>query len=109
VVLGPAYVITGLTKRLNLTAEDSAKVAYKDPIQGTKDGRGECRFEIDPNTMHPLHPTVVGDWNLETCSGLVYSFRLSPAKRPPRGIKHEHRGEITYAPPTRSARASTRP
>ena len=99
-VFRPTYVVVGSTKRLNLTDEDQQKVTFKDPIQGAKDATGQCRFNIDPNTMHPLQPTVVGEWNVETCAGLVYSFRPTPAPRPPKGTKHEDSTRITYTAPT---------
>jgi hypothetical protein len=89
------YVVAGTTKRLNLTAEDQARVAFKDPIQGATDAKGQCRFSIDPNNMHPNHGTLVGEWNVETCAGLVYSF--GPASRPPKGKKHEH---VTISKPS---------
>jgi hypothetical protein len=41
-VFRPVYVVNGTTKRLNLTTEDQAKVAFKDPIQGVKDAPGNA-------------------------------------------------------------------
>jgi hypothetical protein len=105
--LRPTYIMNGSTKRLNLTDEDQQKVAFKDPIRGSKDAAGQCRFNLDPNTMHPMHPTIVGEWNVETCAGLVYSFRPGAARQPPNGAKHVDTTTITLPAP--GAAAGRRP
>jgi hypothetical protein len=105
---GPMYIVTGTTKRLNLVPEDEEKVAFKDPIQGTKDAKGECQFKIDPSTMRQNHPTVVGEWNVDTCAGFVYAFRPVPARRPPKGIKRADTITVAYPPPEpQSAQSSS--
>ena len=84
-----AYLQSGNVKRLNLpTPEAQASVTYKDPVQGVLGADGRCRF---PNLgrMRVGLMATVGEWNTETCAGLLYYFRNNPNARPQAPSKAE--------------------
>ena len=88
----PAFLTEGTTRRLNLpTPEARASVLYKDPVQGVKDASGKCRFpDIGQNSgkMRIGLGATVGEWDTETCAGLLYYFK--PSTRPhPKPSKEE--------------------
>lgn len=93
----PTYVIQEGKVRLNLqTPEARARVVYRDPVQGVKDANGKCTF---PN-LGRIRPgkdlsALVGEWDTETCAGLLYYFRAQPTDRHPKPAY-----EDTAAPPT---------
>jgi hypothetical protein len=79
-----AFLQYGNIKRLNLTTpEAQASVIYKDPVQGMKDATGACRFPYLGKMRIGLM-AAVGEWNIETCAGLLYYFRntMGPAQKP---------------------------
>src|SRR5512134_899894 len=82
--VAPTYLHEGTKVRLNLlTRQARARVAFKDPIQGVKNARGECEFRPNPATMRksPLS-AVVGEYDTETCAGLMYYFPPNPTPHP---------------------------
>src|SRR5688500_8891466 len=80
----PAYITEGAKVRLNLlTAEARNRVSFKDPIQGVKNALGECEFRPDPATMRKSPYTgLVGEYDTETCAGLMYYFPPNDAPHP---------------------------
>ena len=80
----PARIREGTKIRLNLaTPEARAQVVYKDPVQGVKDANGKCQFpDIGQNSgkMRIGLMATVGEWDTETCAGLLYYFK--PSTRP---------------------------
>jgi hypothetical protein len=80
----PTFITEGTKVRLNLlTPQARARVALKDPIQGVKNARGGCEFRPDAGTMRksPLS-AVVGEYDTETCAGLLYYFPPNPRPHP---------------------------
>ena len=80
----PTYLHEGTKVRLNLlTPQARARVAFKDRIQGTKNTQGQCEFRPNPATMRksPLS-AVVGEYDTETCAGLLYYFSPNPTPHP---------------------------
>ena len=73
------FIRTGTTIRLNLpTPEAKASVLYKDPVQGEKWADSKCHFpDIGQNDgrMRIGLAATVGEWDTETCKGLLYYFR----------------------------------
>ena len=94
----PVYLTDGNTKRLRLrTPEAQASMLYKDPIQGVMDATGQCRFH-DLGKMRIGLMAAVGEWNTETCAGLLFYFR-NQTTRP-----QKLRDETTFVAPPRSRR-----
>ena len=87
----PTWVQNGTKRRLNLaTPEARARVAYKDPVQGVKNAEGACVFSwLGELRTDPTLTALVGEWDTNTCAGLLYYFRSNPSDPPQKPVRED--------------------
>ena len=87
----PQWVQDGTKRRINLaTPEARARVAYKDPVQGAKNTEGTCVFSrLGVMRSDPSLTALVGEWDTNTCAGLLYYFRANPSDPPQKPMRED--------------------
>jgi hypothetical protein len=87
----PQWVQDGTKRRLNLsTPEARARVAYKAPVQGVKNAEGTCVFSrLGEMRADPTLTALVGEWDTNTCAGLLYYFRANPSDPPQKPTRED--------------------
>ena len=95
----PQWVQDGTKRRLNLsTPEARARVAYKDPVQGEKNAEGTCVFSrLGEMRADATLTALVGEWDTNTCAGLLYYFRANPSDPPQKPLRED---TVFGTPPT---------